>query len=457
MAFLDENYLLSTASSKKIFKHIKDLPIIDVHNHVNVKEIWENKNYSDIWFVEGATDHYVWELLRKRGIEEEYITGAASNKEKWRKMASVFEDLVGNPVYEWVHLDLKRQLGIESLIKAENAEEIWDLSIEKLQEENLKPQALLEHMKVELMCSTDDPIDTLEYHKKLRDIADFKTKILPTWRPDKAMNILKPNFIDYIQKLEKRVNRPITTIEHLIDALQETHDYFEKMGALASDHGVEIPFGDDVSAQKADAIFQKRLNGEILDPTEERDYKSFMLHQFGKMNANSNWVMQIHIGAVRDVRDSLYTSLGPDSGGDVSNHRIPILEPLKDFLNAFDGTLKLVLYALDPHHLPTLATLTRAFGKNVSLGAAWWFNDSPIGMKRHLEYMGSVDLLMNFAGMVSDSRKLISYGSRTEMFRRVLADVLGNMVEKGQFPEELAIRSAKYICYDRKKDLFEIS
>ena len=454
MAFLDENYLLTNDTASRIFQEVRDLPILDPHNHADVREIRENENYPDLWVVEAATDHYVWELLRKRGVEEKFITGNAPNKEKWLKMAGVFEDLVGNPTYEWVHMDLKRRLGIELLINEKNAEEIWDKSTEILQQERMKPRALLEEMNVEVMCSTDDPLDILEDHRKLKDLNGFETKILPTWRPDKAMNIFKPEFPRYIEKLGKRTGKTIGSIEELISSLRETHDYFEQLGTVASDHGVEIPFGYKVKSERAEKVFQKRMNGSTLTEEEQADYISYMLHQFGEMNARSDWVMQIHIGAVRDVRQSLLESIGPDSGGDVSDHSIPIVEPLRNFLNAFDNKLKVVLYALDPSHLPTLVTLARAFGEKVSVGAAWWFNDSPIGMKRHLEYLASVDLLMNFGGMVSDSRKLLSYGSRTEMFRRVLADVLGDMVEKGQIPEELAFRSARYICYERKRDIF---
>ncbi len=453
MVFLDENYLLTNPPAKQIYQQIKALPIIDAHNHADVAEIRENKNYSDIWYVEAATDHYVWELLRKRGVEEKYITGEASNKEKWMKLAVVFEDLIGNPVYEWVHLDLKRRFGIDLLINKRNAEEIWSQANEILAQEKFKPQALLEEMNVETMCSTDDPIDYLEHHNALNE-SNCQTTILPTWRPDKSMQINKDGFIDYIQKLKNRTQKEIQTIDDLIDALQETHDYFEQMGARASDHGIEAPFGYIINNEKANKIFAKRLKGSKVSEQEENAFISYMLHQFGEMNVESKWVMQLHLGAVRDVRDHLLNNIGPDSGGDISNHLIPIVEPIRAFLNKFDGRLKLVLYALDPNHYPTLATLTRAFGETVSIGAAWWFNDSPIGMRRHLEYIGSVDLLMNFAGMVSDSRKLMSYGSRTEMFRRVLSDLLGEMVEKSQVPPDLAIRCARYLCYERKKELF---
>ena len=453
MAFLDENYLMTNDTAKEIFEEIKDLPVLDAHNHADVTEIADDENYSDIWFVEAATDHYVWELLRKRGVDEKYITGDASNKEKWMKLCSVFEELVGNPTYEWVHLDLRRRLGIDDLINEENAEKIWNKSKEVLAKDEKSPQALLREMNVETMCSTDDPVDMLEDHKRLQSSESFS--VLPTWRPDNAMNIFKKGYPEYIKKLEKRVDKEFDTIDDLVAGLQETHDYFEKMGTKASDHGVEVPFGYDVERERANSIFQKRMNGDSLTKDEEKDYMSYMMHRFGEMNAKSDWVTQIHIGAVRDVRDALYENLGPDTGGDVSAHTIEILDPLKDFLNKFDNKLKVVLYCLDPHHYATLATLTRAFGEKVNLGAAWWYNDSPIGMKRQLEYICSVDLFMNYAGMVSDSRKLMSYGSRTEMFRRVLSDVMGGMVEKGQIPKNLAKKCAKHMCYQGKKDLFD--
>nr|MDO8086586.1 glucuronate isomerase [Candidatus Sigynarchaeum springense] len=451
--FLGDDYLLTNSTGKKIFGTIKDLPILDAHNHANVKEIADNKNYTDIWQVEAATDHYVWELMRKRGVPERLITGDATNEEKWNALAAVFEDFAGNPTYEWIHLDLQRRFGITALANKENANRIWDVSKACLSKPGMRPQELLAAMQVEIMCSTDDPVDMLEHHEALAKVKGIP-KILPTWRPDKSMNVFKKDFPDYIKKLEARVGKKIADISGLVSALQATHDYFEKHGCRASDHGIHTPFGYNVPASRADEVFKKRLAGQDVDLAEIRDYISYMMHQYAAMNSKSSWVMQIHIGAVRDYRDMLFDNLGPDTGGDIGDPSIPIVEPLKALLNAFDGKLKIVLYSLDPVHWPAMATITRAFGKDVNLGAAWWFNDSPVGMRRQLEYIGSVDLLANFAGMVTDSRKLISYGSRTEMFRRVLADVLGAMVEKGQVPEVLAIKIAKRVCYDRPKEFF---
>lgn len=450
---MDENYLLTNAPARRIFPEIAPLPIVDAHNHANVREIFENENYADIWQVEAATDHYVWELLRKRGVEERYITGDASNREKWDALARVFPEFGGNPTYEWVHLDLCRRLDVDALINAQNAGTIWDQSRRVLQEPTKKPQALLAEMQVEALCSTDDPVDRLEYHEKLADVTGT-ARVLPTWRPDKAMNIFKPEFPRYLQALGDRVGEEITDLPGLVAALQQTHDYFAKHGCVATDHGVETPYGYSVDEARADAVLAKRLKGDALSQNETRDYMSYILQTFAEMNANAGWVMQLHIGAVRDVRDKLHEELGPDTGGDVSTHLIWILRPLRDLLNRFDGRLKLVLYSLDPHHAATLATITRAFGQDVNLGAAWWFNDSPVGMKRQLEYIASVDLLANFAGFVTDSRKLMSYGSRTEMFRRVLADVLGTMVDKGQVPEEVAVEIGRHVCYEGPKQFF---
>ncbi|MHA1730399.1 MAG: glucuronate isomerase [Promethearchaeota archaeon] len=453
MAFLDEDYLLTNGTARKIYAAVEGLPILDAHNHADLEEIFRNDNYTDIWQVEAATDHYVWELMRKRGVPENLITGDATNREKWDALARVFPEFAGNPTYEWVHLDLRRRLSVEKLINGENAGAIWEETSRVLQLPENTPRKLLTEMGVETMCSTDDPTDPLEYHGKLGGIPGLPS-IRPTWRPDRAMNIEKPDFPEYVKKLGARVGGDVETLQDLVGALEKTHEYFAKYGCRATDHGIQTPYGYDVPEARAADIFKRRLGGELPSAAEVRDFKSHMMHRFAEMNSKAGWVMQLHVGAVRDVRSWLFRELGPDCGGDVSDHTVEILNPLRDLLNQFDGSLKVVLYSLDPTHWPTLATITRAFGENVNLGAAWWFNDSPVGMKRQLEYLASVDLLMNFAGMVTDSRKLLSYGSRTEVFRRVLSDVLGGMVERGQVPLDVAIRVAEHVCYTGPKSFF---
>ncbi len=455
MSFLDENYLLKTKTAKKLYKEVKNLPIIDPHNHANVAEIAENKNYSNPWLLFAETDHYVWEVLRKRSVPEEFITGNTSPEEKWLKMASVFPEIAGNPVYEWIHLDLKRYLEIDLLLCPDTGAKIWEKASKVLSRKNMRPQQILEKIGVELMCSTDDPIDTLEHHKKI-NAERKKPLIRPTWRPDKAMNILAPSWKTYIEKLEKRFGKEISSVKELVAVLKTSHDYFAKFGCLASDHGVLVPFaGLKNSRKEADRIFKNALKGD--KPSSLEEAKPFMDYIFGEiaeMDAEKDWVFQMHIGATRDIRDKLFNSIGPDCGGDVSDHYLDILTPLKAFLNRFDDRLKVVLYCLEPGHQATLATVARAFGSKVSLGSAWWLCDTPIGMRRQLEYIGSVDLFANFAGMVSDSRKLLSYGSRFEMFRRVLCDVLGDMVNYGQLPFRVAESLAEKMCYTGPKKFF---
>lgn len=454
MAFLDENYLLVSTAAKELYAAVKELPIIDAHNHCDVKQLCENKPYTDIWEAEGATDHYVWEMLRKRGVEETYITGDASNEEKWLAMSNVFEEIAGNPTYEWVHLDLKRRLGIDDLICSANGKKIWDESKELFAQDVYRPQELVKSMKVEAMCSTDDPVDSLEWHKKLQN-SSIAGVVRPTFRPDKAMNIFKEDWVDYVKTLEKRVNGCFKSIKDMIAALQECHDYFAENGCVASDHGVEVPYGFDVEQADADEVFKKAfIEKQELDEEETIAFMSYVLQQVAEMDAEKGWVFQFHIGAVRDIRESLYKNIGPDTGGDISDHCIDIVSPIKDFLNRFDNRLKIVLYNLSPEHHSTMATLSRAFGKNVNLGSAWWLLDTPYGMKTQLEYVATVDLLMNTTGMVSDSRKILSYGSRHEMYRRCLCSVLGKMTELGQIPAKIAEKIAVYLCYKRPKEFF---
>lgn len=453
MAFLDENYLLSSPEATELYRQVRDLPIVDPHNHADVREICENRNYSDLWQVEAATDHYVWEVLRKRGVPEEAITGQKSNREKWLAMAGVFEELVGNPTYEWIHLDLKRRLGIDSLVSASTAEEIWNAAAARLEQEEFRPQALLKAMKVEAMCSTDDPVDSLEWHRALSD-SPVAGMVRPTFRPDKAMNVFAPTWRDYIARLGDRVGEKLTGIRDVVAALRTCHDFFAENGCVASDHGVEVPYGYHIEEEDADDVFRRAMRDEELSEDDQVAYMAYILNAVAEMDAEKNWVFQIHIGAVRDVRDRLFRGIGPDSGGDISCHTTPVMEPLTPFLNRFDGRLKVVLYALDPSCQSTLATLSRAFGETVSLGSAWWLLDSPVGMRRQLEYIATVDVLSNFAGMVSDSRKLLSYGSRHEMFRRVLCDVAGDWVRRGQIPRPLVERLVTRLCYERPKELF---
>ena len=452
--FLGQDYLIGNETGKRIFASVKDLPILDPHNHADVAAIVRNENFKDAWELFAATDHYVWEVLRKAGVPEEKITGSASPHDKFIAMAEVFDRIAGNPVYEWIHLDL-RFLGVEDILSAETGELVWRKVNAVLAKEESRPQALLKRMNVGTMCSTDDPADTLEFHKTVtRDFG--RIVVRPTWRPDMAMKAGKKGFSAYIERLGKRWGVQIAGLGDLLDVLQKSHDFFAENGCRASDHGLEIASSGTGDAEAAARTFLKALAGEPVSPEEAANYADYLLGEFGEMNSRSGWVMQLHIGAVRDVRDSLFRPIGPDSGGDVSDLFQSHEAKLIPFLNRFDSRLKIVLYCLDQGHQATLAALARAFGSTVRLGSAWWLCDTPIGMKRQLEYIGSVDLLSAFAGMVSDSRKLLSYGSRFEMFRRILSSTLGGMVEAGQMPESVAMKLAKTVCYDGPKAFFNL-
>lgn len=455
MGFLDDKYLLRTETALALYNVIGKLPIVDPHNHANVKELAENQKYPNPWQLFAATDHYVWEVMRKCAVPEKYITGDAEPEEKWLKLAAVFPEVAGNPVYEWIHLDLKRYLGINTILGPSTGKEIWEQANAVLAIKSKRPQELLKEINVEVMCSTDDPVDLLEEHDKLNK-AMGRTVVRPTWRPDKVVNIESGNWKPYIGKLAERFNMELKSVKDVVAALKLSHDYFAEKNCVASDHAVVSPFCGVADVKDADAGFKKAIDGKELTDAEILAYKNYIFGEIAELDSKKNWVFQIHIGAVRDIRDSIFKSLGPDAGGDVSDHYIDILTPLKKFLNRFDDRLKTILYCLEPGHQATLATISRAFGSKVRLGSAWWLCDHPIGMRRQLEYIGSVDLLSNFAGMVSDSRKLLSYGSRFEMFRRVLSDVLGEMVEIGQIPYAPAEELARRMAYTGPKEFFGI-
>ncbi|MBR4717150.1 MAG: glucuronate isomerase, partial [Lentisphaeria bacterium] len=349
--FLGQDYLIGNETGKRIFASVKDLPILDPHNHADVAAIARNENFKDAWELFAATDHYVWEVLRKTGVPEEKITGKASPHDKFIAMAEVFDQIAGNPVYEWIHLDL-RFLGVEELLSAETGEQIWKEVNDILAKEESRPQALLKRMNVEVMCSTDDPADTLEYHKIVNGSMG-RTIVRPTWRPDAAMKAGKPGFPAYIERLGKRWGVRITTLAELLDVLQKSHDFFAENGCRASDHGLELASSGTGDAAAAAETFKKALAGESVSPEEASNYADYLLGEFGEMNSRSGWVMQLHMGAVRDVRDFLFRTIGPDSGGDVSDLFQSHEAKLIRFLNRFDGRLKVVLYCLDQVHQAT--------------------------------------------------------------------------------------------------------
>ena len=452
MSFLDDDYLLETEAARDLYETIADEPIVDPHNHADIVEIVENDGYDDIWEVQGATDHYVWSMMRKRGVDEELITGDAENREKWDAFAEVVPEMAGNPVYEWLHLDLKRRFGIDDPVSAETADEIWAETSEQLAGDDMRPQELLREMNVEVLATTDNPADSLDYHERAETEVEG-VDVRPTFRADPAVNVQKAGFDEFVDELSAATDHDADDFAGYRNALEATHDRFAERGCVACDLGIRQPVSRPVSDGRAQDVFAKRRAGEALSEREIEDFQAYMLAFIGELNTEKDWVTQLHIGAVRDYRDELYDDLGPAAGGDVTTGDIEYAEGLRYLLNRFDGEGEFVLYCVDPSHYPTLTTLARAF-PNVSTGAAWWFNDSPFGMDHQLDYAGSVDLLANHAGMVSDSRKLLSFDSRFEMFRRSLANVVGKKVDRGQVPLDVAEDLVEHVAYDRPKELY---
>jgi glucuronate isomerase len=453
MGLIDDDYLLESDAARELYGAVEDAPIVDPHNHIDLEEVVENEPWEDLWEVQGATDHYVWQVMRKRGVPEEKVTGDASNRAKFDALAEIMPEIAGNPVYDWLHLDLKRRFGIEQPLGPDTADEIWTETKAQLAEDGMRPQAVLRDMDVEVLCSSDDPTSELEYHERAETEVEG-IDIRPTFRPDRAMKIDTPRFEAFREDLGELTDEDLSTFTGFEDALAERHAYFVEHGCLACDIGTGTdPVSRPVSEARAAAVYRKALRGENLTEEEVKDFKAYMLEFVGALNAEAGWVTQLHIGAVRDYRWDLYDELGKNAGGDVSTDDVEIVDNLDYFLDRFDGQMEIVGYVLDPNHYTSLTTVARTY-PNLSVGPAWWFNDSPHGMESQLEYVANTDLLANYAGMVSDSRKVMSYGSRFEMFRRTLANVLGRMVERGRVPEEVAEDLLVHVCYDRPKEIY---
>lgn len=447
MAFLDEKYLLCCGEAETVYKAIATLPIVDLHSHVKAERIALNRGWEDLWGAEAEEDHYIWALMRRGGVAEEKITGHATNEQKWQALAQVFPRFAGNPVYEWLHLDLRNRFGIRELINPGNAAAIWQQAKVRLAEDRMKPLPLLKEMNVETLCTTDSPLSDLVWHQDLRKrIHDLH--VLPTWRPDAASRIGGGEWSSFVNHLAERMDVQITSLSSFMDGLAKTHQFFAAQGCVGSDHAIEQPQELMISQKRASRIFDRARQGKLTNAGDQGQFQMFMLHFFADLDVEAGWLMQLHVGAIRDYRDLLFISLGREAGGDVASHNTDFVRPLRGFLNKYDRRLRLVLYCLHPSHVYTLATLARAF-PGVSVGASWWFMDNPIHMQQHLTQLASVDLLANFAGMVTDSRKLLAYQSRTEMFRRTLASRVGEMVARGRMTISVGIDIAKAVAYAR--------
>ena len=441
--FMDKDFLLSTPTAQKLYHdYAAKMPILDYHCHINPKEIAENRKFENITQVWLGGDHYKWRQMRTNGIDEYYITGGASDREKFQKWAETLTKAIGNPLFHWSHLELQRYFDYNGVLNADTAEEVWNLCNAKLQQDDMTVRSLIKKSGVTLICTTDDPIDSLEYHKAIAEDPTFDVQVLPAWRPDKAMNIEKPEYLDYLSKLEAVSGVSIKTFAELKAALVNRMEFFNSMGCKVSDHALEYVMYKPASDEAIEAIFTKRLQGGELTELEQLQFKTAFMVFVGKEYNRLGWAMQLHYGCKRDNNVFRYNQLGPDTGYDCINTYSSSYE-MANFLNALNSTDELpktIIYSLNPTDNAAIGTVLGCFqdptvvGK-VQQGSAWWFNDHKTGMTEQMTSLANLSLLGNFIGMLTDSRSFLSY-TRHEYFRRIMCELIGKWVENGEYPED---------------------
>lgn len=441
--FMDDDFLLSTETAKKLYhEYAEVMPVLDYHCHISPQEIYEDRKFENITQAWLEADHYKWRQMRSNGVEEKYITGDASDREKFQKWAETLEMAIGNPLYHWSHLELKKYFGYTGYLNSETAEEVWNLCNEKLAQDDMTARNLIRQSDVTLICTTDDPADSLEWHQKIATDESFDVQVLPAWRPDKAMNLEKPDYTDYLKKLSEVSGVEINSFKALTDALKKRLDFFEENGCRISDHSLEYVMYAPASDEEIEAIFAKRLAGEAVSRQEELKFKTAFMTVMGKEYHKKNWVMQIHYGVKRDNNRRVFESLGPDAGIDCINNYAPSAE-MADYLNALaktDELPKTVLYSLNPTDNASIGTIIGCFQNSsavgkIQQGSAWWFNDNKTGMTEQMISLANLGLLGNFIGMLTDSRSFLSY-TRHEYFRRIMCELIGAWVENGEYPED---------------------
>ncbi|MEK4717515.1 glucuronate isomerase [Priestia sp. FSL W8-0524] len=461
--FMDDHFLLTNETAAHLYNtYAKDMPIIDYHCHLNPQEVYENKQFKTLTNVWLDGDHYKWRLMRANGIEEEKITGSASDYEKFLAWAKTVPMTIGNPLYHWTHLELKRFFNIDEILNEQTAPFIWEKANEKLRSGKFGARDLITRSNVKVICTTDDPTDSLEYHMKLRDVQGFETQVLPSFRPDKGLEINQEGFKSWIAKLQDCSNRSIHTYDDLLKALESRARFFHSMGGRLSDHALNKMVYTKTSKEEVSEIFLKALKGEGVSTEEESKYKSYTLILLGKLYNELGWAMQFHLHALRNNNTKMFRQLGPDTGYD-SMYDGQVAEPLVQLLDQMDvqnSLPKTILYSLNPKDNYVLASIIGSFqgdgipGK-LQLGTAWWFNDQREGMLEQMKALSNVGLFSRFIGMLTDSRSFLSY-TRHEYFRRLVCSLIGTWVEEGEVPndQQLLEQIVKGICYENAKDYF---
>jgi glucuronate isomerase len=461
--FLDNNFILQTETAEYLYhEHAKKMPIIDYHSHLIPQQIAENKQFENITQPWLYGDHYKWRAMRTNGVDEKYCTGAASDWEKFQKWAETVPHALRNPLYHWTHLELKGYFGVTELLNGQSAKSIYDQTSEMLQSDDYRVHGLLKKMNVELVCTTDDPIDLLEYHAQ--HVGSGVTRMLPTWRPDKAMAVEDvASYNSYLDKLAIVADIEIGSFTQLLLALRKRHDFFAKMGCRLSDHGLEEFYAADYTATEIELVFAKIRGGKALNADEILKFKSAMLYELALMDHEKGWTQQFHVGALRNNNQRLLNKLGPDTGFD-SIGDWNIAQAMSKFMNRLDSTdqlAKTILYNLNPADNEVLATMIGNFqdgsipGK-IQFGSGWWFLDQKDGMEKQMNALSNLGLLSRFVGMLTDSRSFLSF-PRHEYFRRILCNILGNDVENGLIPNDrnLLGQMVENISYNNAKNYFK--
>lgn len=444
--FMDQDFLLSTDTAKTLFhEHAAKMPILDYHCHINPEEIAKDRKFENITQVWLGGDHYKWRQMRSNGVDEKYITGDASDREKFQKWAETLEKAIGNPLYHWSHLELQRYFGYHGYLNGKTAEEVWNLCNAKLQEDGMSVRNLIRQSNVTLLCTTDDPADSLEWHKVIAEDATFDVQVLPAWRPDKAMNIEKPDYAEYLVKLGDAAGMEIRSFGDLKTALKKRMEFFDSMGCKVSDHALEYVMYAPAEESRIEELFSKRLEGKALTKEEVLQFKTAYMIFVGKEYHRLGWAMQLHYGCKRDNNVFRFGQLGPDTGYDCIDNYTPSAQ-MADFLNALNATDQLpktIIYSLNPNDNAAIGTILGCFqdagtvGK-IQQGSAWWFNDHKTGMTEQMTSLANLGLLGNFIGMLTDSRSFLSY-TRHEYFRRILCELIGGWVENGEYPADMEV------------------
>ncbi len=445
--FMDKDFLLKTETAKKLYAACENTPIFDWHCHLQPKEIYENNEPADIAELWLGGDHYKWRGMRSCGISEEYITGDKSHYEKFKAWASAMPNLIGNPLYHWTHLELQRYFDIYEPLSPATCDDIWERANAKIKAGGFTPRELIEKSNVAYVCTTDDAADTLEYHKLLAEDKSFKCKVLPAFRPDKALGIELAGYNDWVKALENVIGRSVTSFTELKKALLERIEFFAEMGCRASDHAFTYVPYNRADEDELNDIFSRQLKGEALSKEEIDKYKTeLMLFLAGEYN-RLGWGMEIHIGAMRNNNGVMFKKLGPDTGYDsVADYEIAVsLSRLLDAMLCGAGLPKTVLFTLNPKDNYVLGTMLGNFQSDeaeskIQFGSAWWFNDNYDGMRTQMQTLMNLGVISKFVGMITDSRSFLSY-PRHEYFRRILCELLGDLVEEGKYPDDIEFLS----------------